>query len=166
MIVHRYSTKDSAFIYTRGKTDALREARQHAKVTPKDVTLEVEAVELMPLTTKTLVLALLNGEDVVAYDEEGEPKGTPIASIKGKCRPQPKPRNVRLTLRGKPYVAPNGTKAKSTIYDDPHDAEDQEYVMVYMKKGGWRLVKLEHIKPGMKVATAPDSPRASATVGG
>lgn len=161
MILHRYLDKAGEFVWTRGKTDALREARAHAKMTPKNVTLEVEAVELLPLTTKTLVLALLNGDDVVVYNEEGEAKATSIASIKGKCRerePEKPPPQPKLIL------APPPPAGKRTIYDDPDDRDEQEYCMVYKKSGGWRLVKLEALRPGMRVAVTGE--RAAATVPG
>ena len=150
MILYRYSTKDGEWTYPRGKTEALRECRKHAKLTPSNVTLKVEAVELRALTGKTMILALLNGEDVVAEDEEGEPQATLLAEVRGKLKPQkpqPQPRPAP------PPVTGDKPRSKRTPFAQVDDPDDQEYVTVYGKQG-WRLVKFEELRPGMFVETS------------
>ncbi len=152
MILYRYSKADGSYVYPRGKTEALRDCRKHAKQTLNDITLTVETVELKPLTGKTMLLALLNGEDVIAEDEEGDPKTTLIAEVRGKLKvgkpPKPKP----LPSPVEEGAAPNAPRVKVTEFAQESDRDDQEYVRVYGKQG-WRFVKIETLRPGMFVET-------------
>lgn len=151
MILHRYATKDGGYVWARGKTDAMSAARKHAKMTPSDITLTVEQVELQALTTKTLVLALLNGENVIA-EEDDEQKITVLAEVRGRIKPQAKPPKPKPVPVEQPA---DGSRAKGGggRFLEDGDHPDQEYVNVYTKNG-FRLVKLEHLRPGMKVMRA------------
>ena len=149
MILHRYSKNDGSYVWTRGKTDALAAARKHAKITSNEQTLTVEAVTFRELTTKTLILALLNGEEVIAEDEQGDEVVEVIAEIKGRAKKPkapPKPKAVKVeTEEGRPR--------RASPYPEEEDKEDQRYVNVYTKHG-CRLMKLEALRPGMKIQTA------------
>lgn len=155
MILYRYSTKDGKHVYPRGKTEALRDCRKHAKLTSNDITLTVEAVELKEQTGKTRLLAALNGEEVIAEDEEGEPKITVIAEVKGKLKPfKPEaPPPVPPPAEGEEPVA---KPRKASPWLEQDDSPEQEYVSVYTQKGE-RMVKIEHLRKGMKIA--PSNPR-------
>jgi hypothetical protein len=153
----RYSTKDGGYVYTRGKTDALRECRKHAKLTSSDITLEVEEVVTKDMTTKTLLLALMNGEDVLtenAYD--GTVLSVPIASVKGRLkpskpapepRPEPEPRETGDPDEPKPKTR------KYSPYLETDDSDEEEYVTIWSKTG-FRLLKLNALSPGTKVLTS------------
>ena len=161
-VLYRYSTKDGKYVWPQGKTEALRACRQASKLTPNDITLEVQEVTLKDLTNKTMLRAALNGEDVVAIGEDGEYQIKVIAEVKGKIKPLPAPSQ---TLRGlvaeseSETEAPKAKPRKKSPWLEPSDDPEQEYVSVYTLKGE-RMIKLEHLRKGMRISSS--NPRSKA----
>lgn len=87
MIFHRYAVQGhDKFIWCRSKVAALSGARALAKRTPRGKLIEVESVTLAGLSTKALILAILNDEQD-AYIQEL----TTVDEIKGRKKVAPPP---------------------------------------------------------------------------
>lgn len=155
-VLYRYSTKDGNYVWPQGKTEALRACRQAAKLTPNDITLEVQEVTLKDFTNKTMLRAALNGEDVVAIGEDGEYQVKVIAEVKGKLKPsRPEPPKLEpLSALTSNSDEPKARARKYSPYLERDDVDEEEYVTIWAKGGGYRLLKLSALRPGTKVLTS------------
>jgi hypothetical protein len=148
MILHRYSRNDGSHVWTRGKTDALVAARKHAKQTSNEQTLLVEAVVLKDLTTKTLILALLNGESVIEINEDDEEVSDVIAEIKGKLKAKKK--------ATPPPPEPVAVDAPLEVEGDGEDA-----VVMRWTSRGYSPARISSLRKGDKIATTNGKPAAT-----
>lgn len=82
---HDLHEKEDCFSWHRQKGQALASAKEHARTVPRGSFIEVEKVTLVDLTSKELVLAVLNGSGYVAERET-------IAEVKGKLKVSKQPR--------------------------------------------------------------------------
>lgn len=145
MIVHRYNLAKGGYRWTNGKTEATSDARIEARSMPKGETVDVEAVELADVTNKRLIVRLLNQEEFLAVDDDGDEIAKLIVSIKGRAAARGVP-VVKEVYKPKPV-----TGDKFECGDAPDDNADTEYVTIWSTNKGWRIARLKDLRKGDKV---------------
>jgi hypothetical protein len=150
MMLYCFADKNGELHYFRGKTEAVNAARQEARFTPSDQTIDVEGFQTAAVPTKDLVLRCLQGSDFIETNDDNEPLTKHIASIKGRIKPQ-KPESAP-----KPEPPPKPVKQSKSPLDDPFAdlGDDEEIVTVWTKTKGYRPRRVSELRTGDQLPRA------------